>query len=687
MDPDGGPSPLNPQLLPQSRRRKPEEYFWLWVMCLLGLDYFTTLAYQPSITFETAGRLGPIATAVVVLVTLFGALPIYYYLVGRAPTGHGSIGMIEGLVRGWKGKTLVLILLGFAATDFTLLRTISLADASVHVVQAQDGTWQQALVNISTWVRERMIELFGEEAREYCTDQLMGTLLLGVLGFLFWYILRRGFSRNVLVLAVPLVLVYLLLNALILGGGLVYLWNNPDLITEWMDQVHRGDWYVEPPFAGFGWFSVALFSLLFLPKLALGLSGFEMNMIVIPQVRGKEGEDPPRTRVRNTRWVLLLAALIMSVYLLASALVTCILIPPMEMQPEGKAANRALAYLAHGSDLTVGPGTLLPFCGPFFGSLYDLVTVLILSLAGTSVVAALAVLLPQFLLRFGMEFRWAHRWSILLVLFALINLLVTLYFQASVDAQRNAYASGVMVLIACAAMVTVLDKSHAWKASPRGFWSFVNLWYFRVLAGGFVLLALAVVVRSFSGLAIAALFIGALLVMSVISRAYRADEMRTIGFDFKDEQSKFLWDSLRMADFPVLVPHRPGRFNREDKEIQIRCEHQLAPDADTVFVEVEVDDPSNFYQKLMIEVVQEDHRFVIKVTRCVSVAHAIAAIAMEMSKLSRPPGVHFGWSEMSLLTASWSYFAFGEGNIPWKVRELIHRNEPDPEKRPRVIVG
>ncbi|MCI0379361.1 MAG: amino acid transporter, partial [Gemmataceae bacterium] len=288
---------------------------------------------------------------------------------------------------------------------------------------------------------------------------------------------------------------------------------------------------------------------------------------------------------------------------------------------------------------------------------------------------------------FGMEFRWAHRWSILLVLFALINLLVTLYFQASVDAQRNAYASGVMVLIACAAMVTVLDKSHAWKASPRGFWSFVNLWYFRVLAGGFVLLALAVVVRSFSGLAIAALFIGALLVMSVISRAYRADEMRTIGFDFKDEQSKFLWDSLRMADFPVLVPHRPGRFNREDKEIQIRCEHQLAPDADTVFVEVEVDDPSNFYQKLMIEVVQEDHRFVIKVTRCVSVAHAIAAIAMEMSKLSRPPGVHFGWSEMSLLTASWSYFAFGEGNIPWKVRELIHRNEPDPEKRPRVIVG
>jgi hypothetical protein len=78
---------------------------------------------------------------------------------------------------------------------------------------------------------------------------------------------------------------------------------------------------------------------------------------------------------------------------------------------------------------------------------------------------------------------------------------------------------------------------------------------------------------------------------------------------------------------------------------------------------------------------------VIKLTRCVSVAHAIAAVALEMSKESKPPGLHFGWSEMDLLTSSWSYFAFGEGNIPWKVRELIHRAEPNVERQPRVIVG
>src|SRR5262249_32644704 len=103
----------------RSKRTSTAEYYWLWVMCLLGLDYFSPLAYQPSITFHETNRLGPLATAAVVLVTLFGALPVYCYLAGRSPGGQGSLGILSTLVRGWRGKTLVLILLGFAATDFT----------------------------------------------------------------------------------------------------------------------------------------------------------------------------------------------------------------------------------------------------------------------------------------------------------------------------------------------------------------------------------------------------------------------------------------------------------------------------------------------------------------------------------------------------------------------------------------
>jgi hypothetical protein len=667
--------------------RKPTEHYWLWVLCLLGLDYFSTLAYQPSITFDVAGRLGPIATAVVVLVTLLGALPVYCHIAGRSPVGGSSIGMLADAVRGWRGKTLVLVLLGFAATDFTMLKTISLADAAVHILGSRDAAWALGLQQVVEWLRFVATEYLSEEAAEYLTEQLVATLLLGVLAFLFWFMLRKGFSRNALRVAVPLVTLYLVLNGVLFVQGALYLLDRPELVTRWLGQLREGDWLIGHPYwVSHGWGSVALLSVLFLPHLALGLSGFEMSMILMPQVRGKPGEEPPKMRIRNTRKVLITAALIMAIYLLGSTTLTGLLIPSDEFGPDGKATNRALAYLAHGGSLTSGLNTSLPWCGPLLGSAYDLVTVLILTLAGTSVMTALAVLVPHFLMRFGMELRWIHRWGALVALFAAINLLVTVYFQASVDAQRGAYASGVLVLISAACVVTYLEKRRrrVHEGGPRRRLAEA---YFALVALLFLLVTLAVAVRAGSGLLIALLFILAILALSVVSRALRADELRTLGFEFQDDQSKFLWDSLRLADFPVLVPHRPGRHERCDKERRIRAEHQLDREVDVVFLEVVTGDPSDFFQRVLVEVFREDRCFVIRLSRCVSVAHAIAATALEMSRTSRPPGLHFGWPGMDLLSASWSYLAFGEGNIPWKVRELIERAEPDPAKRPRVIVG
>jgi hypothetical protein len=459
------------------------------------------------------------------------------------------------------------------------------------------------------------------------------------------------------------------------------------LVTCWIDQVREGAWLIRHPFwVHDGWGSIVLLCVLFLPNLALGLSGFEMSMILMPQVRGRAGEEPPKTRIRNTRKVLVVAALIMAVYLLGSSLVTTLLIPPEALDTGGPAANRALAYLAHGGALADADRTALPWCGPWFGAVYDVATVLILTLAGSSVMTALAVLVPRLLLRFGMEMRWIHRWGALLVLFAGVNLAVTLYFQASVDAQRNAYASGVLVLISCACWVTYLEKRrHREILGGVGRW--LAQWFFAGVALVFGVITIAVAVRAGSGLLIAGLFILTILTLSVVSRAVRADELRTLGFDFHNDEAKFLWDSLRLADFPVLVPHRPGKHERDLKEKEIRANHQLDPDADVVFLEVHTGDPSDFFQRPVVEVLREDKRFVIRLTRCVSVAHAIAAVALEMSRSSKPPGLHFGWPQLDLLSASWSYLAFGEGNIPWKVRELIELNEPDPDKRPRVIVG
>src|SRR5437660_6534906 len=119
--------------------------FWLWVGCLIGLDYFSTLAYQPSIAFESAGSAAPLATVVVVLVTFLGAVPVYYYVAGRSPHGQGAIGLLERLIPGWFGKLLIVILLGFAATDFVITRTLSVADAAEHLVHNPEPHWQHAL--------------------------------------------------------------------------------------------------------------------------------------------------------------------------------------------------------------------------------------------------------------------------------------------------------------------------------------------------------------------------------------------------------------------------------------------------------------------------------------------------------------------------------------------------------------
>jgi hypothetical protein len=463
---------------------------------------------------------------------------------------------------------------------------------------------------------------------------------------------------------------------------------HPDLLQNWWQNCTYGTEAAQASRFGLpGWLGLAARCLFSFPQMSLGLSGFELSMVVLPFIKTRDGpsEVTLKQRVAGARKLLVTAAVIMSVYLLSSTLVTTTLLAPRALTTTGQAANRALAYLAHGGVLVDGESAarMNPVLGTAFGTVYDLSTILILCLAGASVTLGLRDLVPQYLHRLGMELEWAHNIGAILHVFNCLNVIITVLFRASVQAQRGAYATSVLVLISSAALAVAIDL----RQKPPGTWPRRIAWVFVLITMFFSLSAASAMLTAPAGLMIALCFVFVLLVWSMISRSLRSMELRFEGFEFQDEYSRFLWQSLVDMEFPILVPHRPGHQRLLLKEETIRKRHRLSPDVPIVFVEVELGDPSEFYHRPLLEVIQEEGRFIVRIRRCASVAHVLAAAALELSRVGKPPELHFGWSNETPLSANMDFLLFGQGNVPWMVRELIRKAEPNPARRPPVVIG
>jgi hypothetical protein len=599
-------------------------------MCLTGVDYFSTLAYQPSIAFAAAGLLSPLATFVLILLTLFGALPMYYRVAESSPNGQGSIMMLEALFPRWKGKAVVLILLGFAATSFVITITLSAADATAHLIENPLAPG---------WLQHPL---------------LVTMVLLLVLGAVF----MRGFSE-VIGMAVIIVAVYLVLNIIVVAKALTVVWSHPELFPAWRTALvasHRSP------------LLMIAAALIVFPKLALGLSGFETGVAVMPLVKGDPGDtaERPAGRIRNTKKLLLGAALIMSVLLMLSSLVTTILIPPEVLLPGGAAAGRALAFLAHEQ------------LGTIFGTLYDVSTVAMLWFAGASALAGLLNLVPRYLPRYGMAPEWARANRPLIVMFTLITFIVTVAFNADVEAQGGAYATGVLVLISSGAVAVAIMK---WQQRH-------HVIRYGAIAAIFLYTTLLNMAERPEGLKIASFFIATIICTSLISRVLRSTELRVHGVTADAMAQSFMQEA---AHSPIrIIANRPDKGLPEEYEHKLREAqetHHLPPNARVLFVEVRPSDASEFSEVLNVEGADIGGHHVL---RCASPAipNAIAALLLFIRDHTRQiPHAYFGWTEGNPIAYLLKFLAFGEGDTAPVTREVLRQAEPDPELRPRIHVG
>jgi hypothetical protein len=606
---------------------------WWKVMCLTGVDYFSTLGYQPGMAALAAGLLSPLATIVLVVLTLFGALPVYRRVARESHRGEGSIAMLERLLPKWLGKLLVLALLGFAATDFLITMTLSAADATAHLVE--NPYIPQA------WGDHYMLITLG---------------LLALLAAVF----LRGFSEAIGI-AVALVAVYLTLNLVVVVVGLEHVITAPSVVADWKAALttNYSSW----------WMMIGI-ALLVFPKLALGLSGFETGVAVMPQVRGGEDdtEDRPEGRIRGTRRLLTTAAVTMSVFLITSSIITTLLIPQAEFQQGGGANGRALAYLAH------------EYLGNGFGTVYDASTITILWFAGASAMAGLLNLVPRYLPRYGMAPEWAKAVRPLVLVFAAIAFLVTWIFDANVDAQSGAYATGVLVLMTSASLAVTLS---ARRRRRRG-----QTIAFGVITVIFIYTTIVNIIERPDGVRIASLFILAIIVVSLVSRVGRSFELRTSRIVLDDKAASF-FAAYRGRDVQ-LIAHDPdvaGEQTLGFKERQQRAENHIPSEDPVIFLEVTLLDASDFTSELLVHGSTRNGRRVLEMTSPV-VSNSIAALLLHLrDEYGVKPNVYFEWTEGNPVTNLLRFLFLGDGEIAPTTREVLRRAEPDPSLRPKVHVG
>ncbi len=630
---------------PLNHNREPEKtHHWFRVLCLTGVDYFSTLAYQPGIALLAIGVLAPFSSLVLILVTLFGAVPTYIQVAKRSYTGQGSIAILEGLIGGWKGKFTVLALIAFAVTDFFITMTLSSSDAAAHIVENH---------YLHTFLTQNNITV--------------SLFLILFLGIVFYVGIKEAITLSVFI-----TLPFLALTSVVVFQCFLEIVQNPLLLKVWLAN----------PVFEMDHTSLFFATVFAFPKLALGLSGFETGVSVMPLIHNdtKPGsKNPMEGRIWGTTKLLTFSALIMSVFLLLSSFATSVLLKRSQVVDGGEAAGRALSFLAH------------RYLGNVFGTAYDVSTIVILWFAGASAMAGLLAVIPRYLPRFGMAPPWIESRKPLVILITIINVIIVLIFEANVNAQSGAYATGVLALILSAAVAVTLSFYNETKKqslisdhfSKRakikiGYFGFISLVFFFTL--------LMNIAERPDGIIIAFIFFVLIFIASFISRWRRAFELRVTSSKFVDESSEIIFNSIKNKKVDLVPTSSMAEEWYKKKQQKIELHYNISGALAFLVIHLR-DDRSEFMSPLEIKVTQlksGSNHYLIEAFGAVAIPNTIAYI----SELLSPISIYLGLARKNAMEQSFSYLFFGEGEIGIITYKVLvqHWEELKEDVRPMIFL-